>query len=143
MVYSETCHSSEYTLMTWSSLDDVVVFLESLDVHVDHLLQVFELIARSGLKLNLAKCSFAQSQTRLLGHAIGKEWIEVDPEKTSIIWSTPEPRTKAESRSFLGLAGYYRRFIPKFAEVSASLHAVTSTKVELALGKRCVPPSGS
>lgn len=111
-------------------LDDVVVFSNSLSSHADHLLQVFGLIADNGLKLKIAKCAFAQSQTRLLGHVISGAGIKVDPEKITIILNTPELRNVTELRSFLGLAGYYRRFIPKFAEVSASLHAATSSKLK-------------
>ena len=96
---------------------------------------MLELIAGNGLKLRVAKCSFAQSQTSKLELVIGKEGIEADPEKTSIIWNTPEPRTKTELRSSLGLAGSYRRFIPKLAEVSASLQAATSSTVEFTFPK--------
>ena len=113
-------------------LDDVFVFSETLNAHFEHLLELFELIAHSELKMKLSKCCFAHSQTKLLGHVIGKEGIEVDPEKTLIIYNNPEPRTKTESRGFLELAGYCRRFIPKFAELAASLHAATSIKVEFA-----------
>ena len=77
------------------------------------------------------KCAFAQSQTKLLGHVFSAEVIAVDQEKISAIVKTPEPRTVTEMRSFLGLAGYYRRFIPRFAEVSSVLHAATSAKVKL------------
>ena len=111
-------------------LDDVVVFSDSMSSHVEHLLQVFEVIAKSGLKLKIEKCAFAQSQTKLLGHVVSAEGIAVDQEKISAIVETPEPRTVTEMRSFLGLAGYYRRFIPRFAEVSSVLHAVTSAKVK-------------
>ena len=110
-------------------LDDVVVFSDSMSSHVEHMLQVFEAIAKSGLKLKIEKCAFAQSQTKLLRHVFSAEGIAVDQEKISAIVEIPEPRTVTEMRSFLGLAGYYRRLIPRFAEVSSVLHAATSAKV--------------
>ena len=116
-------------------LDDVVVFSYSMSAHVEHLLQVFQVIAKSGLKLKIEKCAFAQSQTKPLGHVVGNEGIAVDQEKISAIVNTPEPRTVTEMRSFLGLSGYYRRFILRFAEVFAVLHATTSAKAKFSFTK--------
>lgn len=111
-------------------LDDVVVFSDSMSSHVEHLFQVFEVMAKGGLKLKIEKCTFAQSQTKLLGHVVRAKGIAVDQGKISAVVHTPDPRTVTDMRSFLGLAGYYRRFIPRFAEVSAVLHAATSAKLK-------------
>ena len=111
-------------------LNDVAVFSDSMSSHAEHLLQVFEVIAKSKLKLIIEKCMFAQSQTKLLGHVFSAEGIAVDQEKISTIVKTPQPRTVTEMRSFLGRAGYYRPFIPRFAVVSSILHAATSAKVK-------------
>lgn len=85
-------------------LDDVVIFSSSLDAHVNHLLQVFQLIEMAGLKFKISKCFFAQSETRLLGHVIGDPGIRIDAEKISMIVKSTEPKNVTEFCSFLGLA---------------------------------------
>ena len=109
-------------------LDEVVVFSKSVEEHTSHLCEFFNVIAASGLKPKISKCSFTQSQTLLLGHIISREGADVDPEKISIIGRDMEPSTTTKLHSFLGLAGYYRCFINRFAEISAPIHKATSTK---------------
>ena len=111
-------------------LDDVVIFSESLEKHLEHLRVAFATIAEAGLKIKVSKCAFAHSSVRLLGHIVTKDGLEVDSDKTAAIQSFPEPRTKTDLRSFLGLAGYYRRFVQGFAGISSTLHAATSKNVE-------------
>ena len=109
-------------------VDDVVVFSRSVEEHVKHLLEFFCVIADQGLKLKASKCSFAQSKVRLLGHIVDTNGVHVDAGKIEAILKTVTPSNTMELRSFLGLAGYYRRFIPRFAEESACLHAANSSK---------------
>ena len=69
-------------------LDDVLVLSDSMSSHAEHLLQVFEVIAKSGFKLKIEKCAFAQSQSKVLGHAVSAEGIALDQEK---IYAIVEP----------------------------------------------------
>ena len=107
-------------------LDDVVVFSPDLDSHLVHLRAVFNVLSHVGLKLKISKFSFAHSAVRLQGHIVNHEGLQVNPEKTAIIQEMKVSTNKTELRRFLGLAGYYRRFIKGFAQISATLHDATS-----------------
>ena len=106
--------------------DDVVVFSKTLEEHLRHPQQVFDVIDEADIKIKLSKCSIAQAKIKLLGHVVDKSGIAVDPSKLEVILNAPIPTTATELRSFPGLAGYYLRFICKFADIAAVLHAATS-----------------
>jgi hypothetical protein len=86
---------------------------------------VLQVLREHQLYAKLSKCSFYQRQIHYLGHIISKEGIDVDPEKVQAIREWPTPRNVAEVRSFMGLVGYYRRFIAGFSRIS---HSITSLK---------------
>lgn len=109
-------------------VDDVVIFSEILEEHLVHCREVFARIKAANWKVKVTKCSFAQSEIKLLGHVINSASIKVDVDKIKDITQAPVPTNVTELRSFLGLAGYYRHFIKNFAESSAVLHAGTSAK---------------
>ena len=92
-------------------LDDVVVFSNNVEAHLIHLQKVLDVINEAGLKLKLSKCSFAQAKIKLLGNVVDKSGIAVDSSKVEVIQNAPISTTTTELGSFLGLAGYYRRFI--------------------------------
>ncbi|KAL0549575.1 hypothetical protein IC582_014060 [Cucumis melo] len=107
--------------------DDILVYSQGLIEHVHHLEVVLGLLKENELYVNLEKCSFAKPRTGYLGHFISEEGIEVDPEKIRVIKEWPVPTNVREMRGFLGLTGYYRRFIKDYGTMAASLTLLLMT----------------
>ena len=102
-------------------IDDIAVFSHSWEEHLSHLQQVFNRLQLAGLTVKLKKCRFGGQEVSYLGHVIGGGRLQPDPTKIQAVRDYPRPVTKRDVRAFLGLVGYYRRFIPHFATVAAPL----------------------
>lgn len=99
-------------------IDDILVFSENEEGHI-----------RCGLKLHPSKCTFAQSSVGYLGYTVSGKGIEPDPNKVKAVQEFPVPTTVRGVRRFLGMTGYYRRFMAGFAKIAAPLHALTRESV--------------
>ena len=106
-------------------LDDIIVFSSTWEEHLARLRQVFERLRHVNLKLGADKCTFAAKEVNYLGHRVTEEGLLPDPSLLAAIRDIPPPKTATEVRSFLGLAGYYRRYVKGFAAIAAPLHALT------------------
>ena len=106
-------------------LDDIIVFSSTWEEHLARLREVFERLRHAKLKLGAAKCTFAAKEVSYLGHRVTEEGLLPDPSLLAAIRDLPPPKTATEVRSFLGLAGYYRRYVKGFAAIAAPLHALT------------------
>ncbi|XP_073222503.1 uncharacterized protein [Cicer arietinum] len=102
-------------------IDDILIYSKSLEEHEVHLRQVLQVLKVKRLYANLGKCEFWLEEVKFLGHVISKEGIAVDPTKVEAVVAWKQPQTVTKIRSFLGFAGYYRRFIEGFAKIAASL----------------------
>lgn len=103
-------------------LDDVVLHGATLDSHNSKLREVFERLREHNLKLQPDKCEFLRKEANYLGHVISESGVRPDPKKVEAVESFATPKTTKELKGFLGLAGYYRRFIPGFSKIAKPLH---------------------
>ena len=101
-------------------LDDVV-FGENLNTHNERLREVLDRMRQHNLKLQPDKCEFLKREVSYLGHVIGQTGIKPDEKRIKAVKDYPKPRTTRELKGFLGLAGYYRRFIPNFSKIAKPL----------------------
>ena len=102
-------------------LDDILIYSPSFDTHVTHLQQVLAKLREHQLYMKLSKCSFAQHQIEYLGHIISQEGVATDPSKTVAMTQWPTPTSVTELRGFLGVTGYYRRFVKHYGLIAKPL----------------------
>lgn len=100
-------------------LDDIVIYNNTLEDHVNHLRQVFQVLRENELYVKKEKCAFAQWEVTFLGHIVGKGKLRMDESKVMAIQEWEPPKKVPELRSFLGLANYYRKFIKGYSAIAA------------------------
>ena len=102
-------------------LDDIILFSQTFAEHLEHLREVFHCLRQAGLKLKPSKSIFVRPEVLFLGHVVSAEGVQTDPKKTETISTSPHPTSIAEVRSFLGLTGYYRRFVKNYAAIAIAI----------------------
>lgn len=102
--------------------DDILVYSPDMETHITHLGMVLQLLQDNNLAAKLSKCVFGVSQVEYLGHIISGQGVSTDPAKISAIADSTTPSSVTQLRSFLGLAGYYRRFIKHYGIICRPLH---------------------
>jgi transposase InsO family protein len=111
-VLREYLHKSCFVYM-----DDVVIFSKSLHEHLVHIKQIFNKLKEFNLKVQLDKSEFLCKEVAFLGHVITPDGIKPNPSKIEAVQKYPLPKTTKKIKAFLGLVGYYRRFLLNFAKV--------------------------
>ena len=99
-------------------LDDIIIFSQTPQEHIQRLRGIFEKLSVTGLKLKPSKCEFFWSQISYLGHTVSRKGIEIDPKKISAIQDWPQLKTVTEVQSFLGFMNYYQMFLHRYAQIA-------------------------
>ena len=116
-------------------LDDILIFSENEEEHANHVREVLRRLSENKLYCKLSKCTFFAKSIPFLGHVISAEGVSMDPEKVRCVQEWPVPTSVVEIQSFLGLANYYRSFIPSFSELAIPLTTLTKKNVPFVWGE--------
>ena len=106
-------------------IDDILIYSQSEEEHEDHLRIVHQALKEHKLYAKFSKCEFLLIEVRFLGHVVSASGVSIDPEKVEAVMSWERPKSIFKIRSFLGLVGYYRRFIEDFSRLAAPMTRLT------------------
>src|SRR5262249_6148095 len=118
-------------------IDDILVYSKSQEEHETHLRLVLQILREQQLFAKASKCEFWMNEVGFLGHVINKDGIRVDPKKVEAVASWPRPQNVTEIRSFLGMVGYYRRFVKDFSKIALPLTKLTRKQVKYQWDDAC------
>ena len=118
-------------------VDDILIYSQSEWEHEYHPRIVLQLLRDHQLYAKFNKCEFWLTEVRFLGHVVSTSGVSVDPEKVEAVMSWERPKSVFEIRSFLGLVGYYRRFIKDFSRIAAFMTRLTQKEVKFDWDDRC------
>ncbi|GKB96396.1 putative reverse transcriptase domain-containing protein [Tanacetum coccineum] len=117
-------------------IDDILIYSKDKKEHKEHLKAILELLKKEKLYAKFSKCEFWILKVQFLGHVIDSRGIHVDPAKIESIKDWASPKTPTEIRQFLGLAGYYRRFIEGFSKIAKSMTKLTQKGIKFDWGEK-------
>jgi hypothetical protein len=118
-------------------IDDILVYSKNEEEHADHLHVVLQRLREHRLYAKLSKCDFWLKLIKFLGHTISQAAIAVDPDKVQEGMNWKPPTTVRQIQSFLGLAGYYRRFIPDFSRIAKPIIELLKKEAKFVWGQKC------
>jgi hypothetical protein len=118
-------------------IDDILVYSKSEEEPVEHLHIVLQCLRDHKLYAKFSKCEFWLDSVKFLGHTISNEGISVDPSKVQEVMDWKPPKSVHPIRSFLGLAGYYRRFVPNFSRIAKSMTELLKKGIKFAWDEKC------
>ena len=118
-------------------LDDIIILSQNEEDHLQHIEAIFKKLKKADLKLKESKCDFFKKEIHYLGHLISVSGIQPLPEKLDSIRNMPKPRSPKEIKQFLGLTGYYRKFVPRFSDMARPLIKLLAHDCEFEWTKQC------
>ncbi|KAL0546686.1 hypothetical protein IC582_016598 [Cucumis melo] len=118
-------------------IDDILIYSKTEAEHEEHLRMVLQTLRDNKLYVKFSKCEFWLKQVSFLGHVVSKAGVSVDPAKIEAVTGWTRPSTVSEVRSFLGLAGYYRRFVENFSRIATPLTQLTRKGAPFVWSKAC------
>jgi hypothetical protein len=118
-------------------IDDILIYSKDEKEHEEHLRIVLQILREHKLYAKLSKCEFYKDQIQYLGHIISKEGIVVDPDKIKAIMNWPEPKDVSDIRSFMGITGYYRKFIEGFSKIAYPITSLQKKGTKFIWSEKC------
>jgi hypothetical protein len=118
-------------------IDDILVYFQNEQEHEEHLRKVLQRLRDCQLYAKLSKCGFWINEVLFLGHIINRDGLAVDPKKVATILDWKAPKDVRGIKSFIGMAGYYRRFIEGFSKIARPMTALLANKVEFKWTPAC------
>ena len=118
-------------------MDDILVYSKTPKEHEEHLRTTLQLLGDHKLYAKFSKCDFLLSKVHFLGHVVSKEGVSVDPAKVEAVSKWTLPTSVKEIRSFLGLAGYYRRLVKGLSKIVAPLMTLTQKGKKYEWTEKC------
>jgi hypothetical protein len=118
-------------------IDDILIYYKNREEHEEHIKLVLQVLREHHLYVKFSKCDFFQKQVHYLGHVISEEGVAVDPDKIKSIMDWPTQKYLYDVRSFMGLAGYYRRFINGFSKIGFPITFLQKKGVKLIWKSKC------
>lgn len=112
---------SDFDDFAMAYLDDLTIFSETLEEHVQHVASVLKRLQERGYHLRLSKCKFARNEVELLGFMVGNGQLKPSPKKVKVVRNWAQPTNAHELRQFLGFCNFYRRFVKGYSKIAAPL----------------------
>lgn len=112
-------------------LDDILIFSASLEEHLTNLKKIFHCLRKAGLKIQIDKCNFLSKETEYLGHILTPEGVKPNPKKIQIIQNLKLPTTEKQIKSFLGITGYYRKFVKDYSKIAYGMTKYLKKKTKI------------